>query len=160
MGHAVFYHLTRSATDEVLALILPRALAQGWRVMLRGTDDAVLDRLDSQLWLQPEDGFLPHGREGAGAEADQPLLLGRGPAVNRADAVALIDGAEPLPGEEALARLWVLFDGNNPAAVQQARGLWTRMTGLGMGAQYWSEETGRWQMKTERNPAGDGGKGA
>ena len=34
--------------------------------------------------------------------------------------------------------------------VGQARALWTRLSGAGLTLQYWSEETGRWQMKTER----------
>ena len=120
--------------------------------MIRSPDRARLERLDARLWLQPEDGFLPHGLEGGPQDGAQPVLLGQGAAVNAAQGVALIDGAEPLPGEERLERLWVLFDGNDEAAVLAARGLWTRLTGLGMAAQYWSEESGRWQMKTERKP--------
>lgn len=152
MGTAVFYHLTRSSAEETLATILPRALGQGWRVMIRSLDRTRLERLDARLWLEPEEGFLPHGMEGGLQDAAQPVLLGVGPVRNDAQGVALIDGAGPLPGEEAMERLWVLFDGNDEAAVQAARGLWTRLTGLGMAAQYWSEESGRWQMKTERKP--------
>ncbi len=153
MGTAMFYHLTRSGPEEVLALILPRALAAGWRVMLRSPNPDRRDRLDAKLWLEPEDGFLPHGLEGGPFDADQPVLIGQGGATNAAQGVVLLDGAEPLPGEEGCERLWVLFDGDDPAAVQAARGLWSRMTGLGMAAQYWSEETGRWVMKTEKKPA-------
>jgi DNA polymerase-3 subunit chi len=150
MAQAMFYHLTRSGVADTLQVLLPRALAQGWRVMVRGTDRAGLERLDAHLWQEPEDGFLPHGIEGGGQEAAQPVLLGTGPAVNTPQAVALIDGAEPLPGEERLERLWVIFDGNDTAALGQARGLWTRLSGAGLTLQYWSEESGRWQMKTER----------
>ena len=152
MGTAMFYHLTRSGPEEVLALILPRALAAGWRVMLRSPDAARCERLDTKLWVEPDDGFLPHGVEGGAFDADQPVLIGQGPASNAAQGVVLLDGAEPLPGEEGFERLWVLFDGDDPAAVQSARGLWTRLTGLGMAAQYWSEDTGRWVMKTEKKP--------
>ena len=150
MGTAVFYHLTRSGSDETLATILPRAMAAGWRVMIRSPNRATLERLDAKLWLEPEEGFLPHGLESGPQDADQPVLLGRGAAVNGAKGVALLDGAEPLAGEEALERIWLLFDGADEAAVQQARGLWTRLTAAGMAAQYWSEETGRWVMKTEK----------
>lgn len=153
MGTAVFYHLTRSGVEETLSTILPRALAAGWRVMLRSPDAARLDRLDARLWLEPEDGFLPHGREGGEQDAAQPVLLGQGAAVNGAKGVALLDGATPLPGEEVLERLWILFDGSDEAAVQAARGLWTRLTGAGMAAQYWSEDTGRWVMKVEKKAA-------
>ena len=154
MGVAMFYHLTRSGPEEVLALILPRALAAGWRVMLRSPDAARVERLDAKLWLEPEDGFLPHGVEGGAFAGDQPVLIGQGAAVNGAQGVVLLDGAEPLAGEEKLERLWLLFDGGDARAVQAARGLWTRLTGLGMAAQYWSEDTGRWVMKSEKKPGG------
>lgn len=150
MGTAMFYHLTRSGPEEVLALILPRAMAAGWRVMLRSPDPARLERMEARLWVEPDDSFLPHACEGGDWDADQPVLLGAGAAVNGAQGVVLMDGAEPLPGEEALERLWILFDGNNETAVQTARGLWSRLTNLDMAAQYWSEESGRWAMKTER----------
>lgn len=153
MGTAVFYHLTRSGPEETLATILPRALAAGWRVMIRSPDMARLERLDGKLWLDPEDGFLPHGLAGGAFDAEQPVLLGARAATNAAQALALLDGAEPLAGEHTLERIWVLFDGADDAAVQAARGLWTRLTGEGMSAQYWSEESGRWAMKTEKKAA-------
>jgi DNA polymerase-3 subunit chi len=152
MGQAMFYHLTRSGVFDTLQTLLPRAIAQGWRVMLRGTDRAVLERIDTRLWQEPEDGFLPHGLEGGPHDALQPVLMGLGPAANAPQAVALIDGAIPLPGEEACERLWVIFDGNDEGAVIGARALWTRLADSGLTLQYWSEETGRWQMKTERKP--------
>ena len=150
MGQAMFYHLTRSGVVDTLQTLLPRALAQGWRVMVRGTDREGLERIDGRLWLEPEAGFLPQGLEGGPEDARQPVLLGLGPAVNAPQAVALIDGADPLPGEEALDRLWVIFDGGDEGAVTRARALWTRLSGSGMTLQYWSEESGRWAMKTER----------
>lgn len=155
MGTAMFYHLTHSGPEEVLALILPRARGAGWRVMLRSPNADRRERLDAKLWLEPEDGFVPHGLEGGGSDRDQPVLIGQGPAVNNAQGVVLLDGAEPMLGEETLERLWVLFDGNDEAAIQGARGIWVQMTGLGMAAQYWSEETGRWVMKSEK-PASTG----
>lgn len=152
MAQAMFYHLTRSGVFDTLQTLLPRAVAQGWRVMLRGTSREGLERIDARLWQEPEDGFLPHGVEGGPQDALQPVLLGLGAAVNAPQAVALIDGAEPLDGEEALERLWVIFDGDDTAAVAGARALWTRLSATGMALQYWSEETGRWAMKTERKP--------
>jgi DNA polymerase III subunit chi len=150
MGTAMFYHLTRSVPDDVVAMILPRALSTGWRVMLRSPRQDTLDRLDARLWQDPADGFLPHGMETAPHAADQPVLLGNGPAVNHAQAVFLLDGAEPLPAETALERLWIIFDGGDDAAVQTARRQWSALTATGMAAQYWSEESGRWAMKTEK----------
>ena len=51
---------------------------------------------------------------------------------------------------DGLSRIWLVFDGADPAAVQAARTEWTRMTGWGLAAQYWSDETGTWVKKTEK----------
>jgi len=148
---ALFYHLTRSGAEATLLTLLPRALSAGWRVMIRGGDGAALERLDARLWLEPEDGFLPHGLAGGPHDADQPILLGQGAAVNGAQVLVLLDGAQ-VEADEArgLERVWTIFDGDDPAAVAQARGLWTRLTSGGISAQYWSEETGRWEKKAEK----------
>jgi DNA polymerase-3 subunit chi len=151
---AMFYHLTRSGADATLQTLLPRAITAGWRVMIRGGDAEALQRLDTLLWLEPEDGFLPHGVEGGPHDADQPVLLGQGPAVNGAQALALIDGADVTLDEAArMERVWAIFDGQDPQAVARARGLWTRLTGAGLAAQYWSEESGRWEKKAEKPSA-------
>lgn len=146
----MFYHLTRSSLAETVAALATRALAQEWRVLVRGTNPAALDRLDGQLWLGPEDGFLPHGREGGPHDADQPVLIGQGGPVNGAQALALIDGAEPTAEEIAGAeRVWILFDGADEARLATARAQWKALTGAGVSAQYWSEEGGRWEKKAE-----------
>lgn len=151
MAQAMFYHLTRSTVDDTARMLLSRALGQGWRVMLRGTAAERLDWLDQKLWLGPEEDFLPHGREGGPHDADQPVLLGLGPAVNSANALCLIDGARATLDEaRAMDRLWLLFDGADEANVAAARSEWKRLTDAGVPAQYWSEVSGRWQLKTEK----------
>ena len=78
------------------------------------------------------------------------MLLTTGAAANDPACVMTIDGAEISAGEvQALERVCILFDGNDESAVQAARVQWKTLTGAGCGAKYWSEETGRWQMKAE-----------
>lgn len=152
MGAAYFYHLTQSPLETALALLIERARGQGWRVAVRGSDPARLGWLDDKLWLTAEDGFLPHGLAGGPHDADQPVLLTTAPdCPNGARCVMAIDGA-PVTADEAasLDRLCILFDGNDPAAVAAARLQWKALTDAGTPAQYWSEESGRWQKKAER----------
>ena len=133
-------------------MLIGKARQAGWRVAVRGRDSARMDWLDQKLWLGPEDGFLPHGRAGSAHDARQPVLLTTGPqAANDPACVMTIDGAE-VSAEEvaALERTCVLFDGNDPAAVQTARVQWKALTDKGCAAQYWSEESGRWEKKAER----------
>lgn len=151
MGTVMFFQLLQSAPADTLMINAPRALGQGWRVMVRGTDAAGLDRLDAALWLKGgDDSFLPHGLQGGPHDADQPVLLGLGEPVNDAKVLALVDGATATDAEiAAMERVWVLFDGNDEARLQAARGQWKAMTTAGHAAQYWSEESGRWEKKAE-----------
>lgn len=148
MGVVMFYHLTASPAEETARTLLARALQAGWRVMLRGTDAERLDWLDRYLWQGPDDGFLAHGKEGGPHDGHQPILLGRGAIGNDAQALMAIDGAE-VNAEEArdLERVFILFDGHDEAAVSAARIQWKALTGAGLAAQYWSEESGRWEKK-------------
>jgi DNA polymerase-3 subunit chi len=156
MGRVMFYHLTRSGVEETLRLLLDRALAQGWRIMIRSPVAEVLDRLDARLWQEPEESFLPHGREGGPDDPAQPVLLGQGAAVNGARGLMLLDGAETTEAEaRAMERVWVIFDGADAGQLAAARGQWKRLVEAGLHAQYWSEDSGRWQMKQEKG--GDSG---
>ena len=147
----MFYHLTRSAPAETLSVILPRALGQGWRVMVRGSDPAALGQLDAALWLAGgDDSFIPHGCEGGPHDGSQPVLIGQGAATNGAQALALLDGAAAADAEiAAMERVWVLFDGLNDDRLQAARAQWKAMTAAGHAAQYWSEESGKWEKRAE-----------
>ena len=80
MGAVFFYHLTRTPLEATLPMLLGKARAAGWRVLLRGRDGARMEWLDQQLWLGAGDGFLPHGlaggaRDVAGGGAEGVELL-------------------------------------------------------------------------------------
>ena len=71
-------------------------------------------------------------------------------AANTPDCLMTVDGADVDADEVgALQRVCILFDGNAPDAVQVARGQWKALTDAGCSAQYWSEESGRWEKKAE-----------
>lgn len=151
MGAAYFYHLTRSSAEHTLQVLLGKSLQAGWRVVVRGRSDGFLDRLDEMLWLRPDDGFLPHGRDGGAHDADQPVLLTTGSAMpNAAACLMSVEGAD-VSAEEvtALDRVCILFDGADPDALNAARGQWKILTGAGCAAQYWSEDSGKWEKKAE-----------
>lgn len=151
MGDALFYHMTRTPLEATLPVLLGKALERGWRVAVRGVDEARLDWLDQKLWLAGDESFLPHGRAGGRHDADQPVLLTSAPqAANGADCLVSIDGANVSPEEvTAHERVMILFDGNDPAAVERARAQWRAIAQGGCRAQYWSQASGRWEKKAE-----------
>lgn len=149
MGAIYFYQLTRRSLEATLPLLLERSLEQGWRVVVRGTDAARMSWLDERLWLWPEESFLPHGLSGGPHDAAQPILLTTDDGL-RADCLICIEGARPSAEDvEAAERACLLFDGNDEAALHAARVQWKTLTAAGCSAQYWSEESGRWQKKAD-----------
>ena len=153
MGAAYFYHLTRAPLEVTLAMLLDKARGAGWRVAVRGVEAPQMDKLDEALWLQGGDeAFLPHGRAGQPHEADQPILLTTGADMpNGATCLMTVAGADVTPGEvQSLDRVCVIFDGNDDAAIAHARTQWKALTDAGCAAQYWSEASGRWEKKAEK----------
>lgn len=151
MGAAYFYHLTQRPLEATLPLLLEKSLAAGWRVAVRGTDPGRIDWLDQRLWMGPEDGFLPHGQAGGKHDALQPVLLTVQEVLpNDPACLMAVDGAGVAPEEvNRLERVCILFDGHDGMALDAARGQWRALTGAGCKAQYWSEESGRWEKKAE-----------
>lgn len=151
MGEVFFYHLTRTPLEVTLRTLLEKSLAAGWRVAVRGRSAAVLDRLDAALWLGDDAAFMPHGRAGGVHDALQPVLLTTEVAApNGPDCLVSVEGADVIPEEVAgLARAMILFDGNDPAELETARGQWRALKTAGIKAKYWSEDAGRWEMKQE-----------
>lgn len=151
MGAVYFYHLTERPLEVTLPMLIGKARQAGWKVMVRGANPRRLEALDAQLWTMDPESFLAHGMAGGPHDAAQPVLLGCGPdRPNGAQCVMAIEGAAVTAEEvAALERVCVLFDGNDPAALEAARGQWRSLTRAGVTAQYWAEEDGRWAKRAE-----------
>ncbi len=151
MGAVMFYHLTQRPLADTLRMLVEKSLQKGWRVAVRGTDRAALEALDAALWLGPEDSFLPHGLEGGAHDARQPVLLGTAAApANAAQCLMAVHSADVSPQEATtMERVCILFDGADDAQLAHARVQWKALTAAGARAQYWSDEQGRWEMKSE-----------
>lgn len=148
MGNALFYHLTRSPAEQLVPVLLGKALSAGWRVELRAGDAQRLERLDLHLWQA--EGFLPHGMAGGPHDVRQPVLLTLAgqQAANDPACLMALDGVVVTPDEMArLDRVCIIFDGGDDTATARARDQWRELTGAGIEAQYWSEESGRWERK-------------
>ncbi|HYD43984.1 MAG TPA: DNA polymerase III subunit chi [Phenylobacterium sp.] len=142
-----FYHLERTSLDQALPELLDKTLARGWKAVVRTTAPERLDHLDGWLWSYRDDSFLPHGLESEPLAERQPILLTTGmERVNGAEAVFLVDGAEP--GElDGAARCLVLFDGADEAALAHARRQWTQVKARGLPVSYWRQQARGWEKQ-------------
>jgi len=152
LGAAYFYHLTQSSVEQTLPMLLDKSRAAGWVVEVRGLERTFMERLDRGLWSGPPEGFLPHGLVGGDHDADQPILLTTGEtAPNEANCVMSVQGADISPQEvNAAERVCILFDGYDGDALAKARTQWKTLTDAGCSAQYWSQDSGRWEKKAEK----------
>jgi DNA polymerase-3 subunit chi len=151
VAEVLFYHLSSSPIERNLPEMLEKALARGWRVILRCGSEPGMAQLDAQLWTYRDDAFLPHGTTAAGHPARQPIYLTLGDEnPNDARVLMLVDGARATPQEMAgFDRTCLIFDGADPRALESARTDWRLVRAAGLPAVYWAQEGGRWVRKAE-----------
>ena len=142
-----FYHLERTGLDQALPELLEKTLQRGWRAIVRSPAAERIDHLDGWLWSYRDDSFLPHAPAQEPAAERQPILLTSGfDNPNRADALVLIDGAEP-GSLEGYKRCVVLFDGADEGQLNAARAEWTRVKAQGLAASYWKQQARGWEKQ-------------
>ena len=145
----LFYHLQSRSLEAVLPHLIERSREKSWRVVVQGTTRERLAALDERLWTYDEASFLPHATDENGDPAVQPVLLTMGPGNPNGAAIRfLIEGA-PIPGDaKSYERIVLIFDGNDPEAVEAARTAWRGVKADGFAATYWRQnETGRWEKQ-------------
>lgn len=147
-AEVLFYHLEKQPLERVLPGLLERTLERGWRAVVQSGSEEHLEALDLSLWTYRDDSFLPHGTKKDGLSEHQPVYLTTGTETpNGAGVRFLVDGAvaETFSG---FVRVVYLFDGHDPAAVDQARGQWKAARAAGCTVAYWQQDAdGRWAKK-------------
>jgi len=149
MTEFLFYHLAGQTPDQVLPALLQRSLDRGWRVAIQAASEERIEALDAHLWTWRDDSFLPHGTWRDAGAAEQPILLTvNGENANNAAVRFLIEGADTPDDAGTYERLVLLFDGNDPDAVEAARARWNKAKAAGFAVTYWqADESGRWQRQ-------------
>ena len=143
-----FYHLERTGLDQALPELLQKTLARGWRALVRSPEPQRLEHLDGWLWSYRDESFLPHGVVGEPMAERQPVLLSAAAEnLNGAQALFLLDGAEPGTLED-YDRCLILFDGRDEAALGAARRRWSELKTAGAKISYWRQTgEGRWEQQ-------------
>src|SRR6202166_1660526 len=125
MTEFLFYHLKGQTPEQVLPALLQKSLERGWRVVVQASSDERIEALDAHLWTWKDDAFLPHGTWREGEAAEQPILLTvNDDNPNGASVRFLIDGAAMPADAAAYQRIVLVFDGDDPDAVETARARW------------------------------------
>lgn len=144
-----FYQLGRSSLARALMGILPKALERGMCAhILCGSTERLAD-LNTRLWTEDPNSFLPHGAAGEKDAAQQPVLLSisDAPPANGAKLLILCDSmatAQP----DLYELICVMLDGGDEAALAAGRELWAKAKSADKTISYWVQrETGGWIQK-------------
>jgi DNA polymerase-3 subunit chi len=149
MTEILFYHLKGQTPEQVLPALLQKSLERGWRVVVQASSEERIEALDAHLWTWRDDSFLPHGIWREVEAAQQPILLtisDHNP--NGATVRFLVEGAHMPENVAAYERVVLLFDGEDPDAVDAARARWSEAKSAGFEVTYWqADERGRWERR-------------
>jgi DNA polymerase III subunit chi len=149
MTEILFYHLKGQTPEQVLPALLQKSLERGWRVVVQASSDERVEALDAHLWTWRDDAFLPHGTWRDAEAAEQPIVLTvteENP--NGATVRFLVDGAGMSGNAAGYERIVLLFDGEDPDAVDAARVRWSEAKASGAEVTYWQpDEKGRWRRQ-------------
>ena len=150
MTEILFYHLKGQSLDQVLPPLLQKSLERGWRVVVQASSDERVEALDALLWTWRDDAFLPHGTARDSEAAEHPIVLtANAENPNGAAVRFLVDGANLSADAGNYQRIVLLFDGDDPEAVEMARLRWNEAKASGAEVTYWkADESGRWQRQT------------
>lgn len=150
MSRIDFYHLQKQNLEDVLPKLLEKAYSSGAHINVKVGTEARVDFFNSLLWTYNDESFLPHGSKKDGAAELQPIWLSSDDDnPNNAAMLFLTDDAAPAEGDtEKYTRIFNIFDGNNPEALQNARELWKSLRQSGAELHYWQQDNdGRWTEK-------------
>jgi DNA polymerase-3 subunit chi len=151
-----FYHLVRTGLERALPTLLEKTLERGWRaVVMTGSADRT-EALNNLLWTYDDRGFLAHGSAADGHGDRQPIWLTEADeAPNEAQVLFLTDGANTAQ-PDIYERICLLFDGNDPEALADARRRWVDYRDAGHVLAYWQQDnSGRWTEKQRSDGTGD-----
>jgi DNA polymerase III subunit chi len=148
MAEIGFYHLLTTPLERALPRLLERASGLGHRIVIRAASPERVEHLNALLWTYDDASFLPHGSGRDGNPAAQPIWLSdRAENPNGATILFLVDGVEA-EDMAAFARCIDMFDGNDEAAVEAARGRWRHAQTAGHALTYWQQTASGWEKKT------------
>jgi DNA polymerase III subunit chi len=149
MTEMLFYHMKGQTPEQVLPSLLQKSLERGWRVVVQASSDERVEALDAHLWTWRDDSFLPHGTWREAEAAEQPIILTvNDDNPNGATVRFLLDGATLSGAATGYERIVLLFDGDDPDAVEAARARWSEAKAAGVEVTYWqADERGRWRRQ-------------
>ncbi|MDE2284010.1 MAG: DNA polymerase III subunit chi [Hyphomicrobiales bacterium] len=150
MTEVLFYHLKGQTPEQVLPALLQKSLERGWRAVVQASSDERVEAIDAHLWTWRDDSFLPHGTLRDAEAARQPIVLTSNDDNPNGAVVRFLVESAAIPENVAIyQRVVVLFNGDDPDAVEVARARWSEAKSAGFEVTYWqADEKGGWRRQS------------
>lgn len=118
-------------------------------MLVRAGSTERVEHLNQALWTYDDASFLPHGSARDGNADRQPIFLSASEGnPNAATMLVLVDGAQGAALEN-YKRVCDMFDGNDEAAVEEARQRWRAAKAAGHTLTYWEQTQSGWVKRGE-----------
>jgi DNA polymerase-3 subunit chi len=116
---------------------------------VQASSEERIEALDALLWTWRDDSFLPHGTWRDSEAARQPIVLTMNESnPNGAVVRFLVEGAAMPADASSYQRLVLLFDGEDPDAVESARARWSEAKSADFDVTYWqADDRGNWRCQ-------------
>ncbi|HEY8964198.1 MAG TPA: DNA polymerase III subunit chi [Alphaproteobacteria bacterium] len=142
-----FYHLQRTSEDRAIPQIAHKAYQSGKRVIIKGTSDEQVEKLNGVLWTFSADIFLPHGSAEDKFEAQQPVYLTAGNDNPNGAKIIITTPGCTVENPGAFDLCCEMLDGKNDAQIAGARTRWKDYKDKGFDVSYWQETEKGWEKK-------------
>lgn len=145
-----FYHLQKWPLERALPQILGKVRQAGHRAVVIAASVERIESLSNALWTNDPNSWLAHGTAKDGEASEQPIwLTDTHENPNAASILVLTDGMSS-KDLSVYERCLDMFDGNDPDAVQAARGRWKQASEDGHELHYWQQtDQGGWEEKAQ-----------
>ncbi len=148
MAEILFYHLERAKLEQVLPELLERTIQRGWTARIQTSSPESVSKLDALLWTYADESFLPHSAC-SGDEIPPISIMTDASQETQSEVLFLVHGAElyePLLSQ--VVRCVLIFNGQDEAALSQARQVWKSLVGTGHNCTYWRQSPGgKWEKQ-------------
>ncbi len=148
MSEVLFYQLTESSLNEVLAGLLEKTVERGWKAVVQCGTESWRDAFDEKLWTFSEASFVGHATDEHPRASEQPVVLMTGHGnPNAANVRFIVDGA--VPGDlTPYQRAVLIFDGLDETQMEDARSAWKQLKQDGHEVTYWLQNSERkWEKR-------------
>ncbi len=142
-----FYHLQRQSQEQVLPMLLSKALEKSHKIVVKLSNIQAVEAMNEHLWTYHPHSFLPHGSAKDGDAALQPIwLTAEDENPNGADVLIVGAGAESaMQGDFKLC--CEMLNGHDDDAVAAARTRWKVYKESEFEVTYWQQGDRGWEKK-------------